>query len=253
VRRAASQIRVFPTSRALADAAAETLRRRAASAVAARGRFTLALSGGQTPERLYRVLAARGPQALPYDRIEVFWGDERAVPPQRRESNYRLAREAWLSRVPLRARQLHRIRGEARPRTREAQRYERLLARRLGVPPRIDLILLGIGPDGHTASLFPRTPALHSERLVEVTDAPIPPRGRVTVTLRLIRSARAVLFLVAGVGKAGLVARALMEPPSEAIPASLVRGRHVTWFLDAAAAARLPGALRSSPRSHAKP
>ncbi len=246
MRRAASRVLVFSAGTAIAHAAVEVLRRRAAAAVAARGRFTLALSGGRTPALLYRALAARGPEELPYDRIELFWGDERAVPPHHQQSNYRLAWEAWLSRAPVRARQLHRIRGEATPRTREGRRYERLLTSRLGVPPRLDLILLGVGPDGHTASLFPRTPALRSARLVEATEAPFPPRGRITLTLRAIRSARAVLFLAAGAGKAAAVARALIGPPSEETPASLVRGRHVTWLLDAAAASRLPRSARTA-------
>ncbi|HEV8340199.1 MAG TPA: 6-phosphogluconolactonase [bacterium] len=248
MRRAAPRVRVYPTSQALATGAARTLVRRAASAVSARGRFTLALSGGLTPDELYQALLARGPEALPYDQMELFWSDERAVPPSHPASNYRLAWERWLARAPVRARAVHRIRGEARPLQREARRYARLLVRRLGVPPRIDLILLGIGLDGHTASLFPRSTALRSEALVDVSLSPLPPRQRITMTLPLIRSARAVLLLAGGAAKAGPVARALLDPPSDVGPASLVRGAGVIWLLDAPAAALLPRALRSSHR-----
>ncbi len=244
--RAVPQIRVFPTLDALAEGAARTLRRRAAAAVSARDRFTLALSGGETPAALYQLLGDAGPRGLPYDHVEIFWSDERAVPPAHRDSNYRLAWTRWLSRVPVRARHVHRIRGETHSARREAQRYERLLRRRLGAPPRIDLILLGIGPDGHTASLFPRAPALRSVGLVEPTVASVAPRRRITMTLPLIRSARAVLVLATGAEKAGPVTGAVLERPSEAIPASLVRGQRVTWFLDVAAAARLPRHLRST-------
>lgn len=242
----ASQVRLFPTLDALAAGAARTVRRRAAAAVAARGRFTLALSGGETPEALYRLLGEADPRTLPYDRVEIFWSDERAVPPGHRDSNYRLAWKSWLSRVPVRVGPVHRIRGEASPLTREAQRYARLLRRRLGVPPRLDLVLLGIGRDGHTASLFPRASTLRSDRLVEVAVSRAPPRGRVTLTLLLIRSARAVLVLAAGAEKAAPVARALLAPPSEAIPASLLRGRGVIWLIDEAAASKLPRPLRFS-------
>jgi len=242
---AALRIRVFPTLHALAAGAARTVRRRASAAVTARGRFRLALSGGATPEALFRTLGDAGPRALPYDRLEIFWSDERAVPPEHRDSNYRLAWERWLSRVPVPARRVHRIRGEVRPPAREAARYERLLWRRLGTSPRLDLILLGVGRDGHVGSLFPRAAALRSERLVQATLAPASPRRRVTMTLPLIRSARAVLILAVGAEKAGPVARALLDPPSEAIPASLLRGGRVTWFLDDAAAARLPRYARS--------
>ncbi|MGH2453641.1 MAG: 6-phosphogluconolactonase [bacterium] len=243
--RAAFRIRVFPTIHALAESAARTLRRRAFAAVTARGRFTLALSGGQTPEALFRTLGDAGPRALPYDRLEIFWSDERAVRPEHRDSNYRLAWERWLSRVPVPARRVHRIRGEVRPPAREAARYERLLRRRLGTSPRLDLILLGVGRDGHVGSLFPRASALRSERLVQATVAPASPRRRVTMTLPLIKSARAVLILAVGAEKAASLARALLHPPSETIPASLLRGGRVTWFLDDAAAARLPRYARS--------
>ncbi|MBI3976502.1 MAG: 6-phosphogluconolactonase [Armatimonadetes bacterium] len=234
----APRVRVFPTLEALTEEAARTLRRDAAAAVTRRGRFTLALVGGQTPEVLYRLLGAAGPRALPYPRLEIFWSDERAVPPGHRDSNYRLAWEIWLSRVPVDPRRVHRIRGEEGPDA-AAARYERELRRTLGIPPRLDLILLGVGRDGHTASLFPHAPALRSARLVEAAVAPASPRKRVTFTPALIGAARRVLVLAAGREKARVVERALAHPPSDTVPASLLRGRNVSWLLDRAAAARL--------------
>ena len=235
---AAPALHVFPSSAALAEAAAGAVRRWAAEAVADHGRFAIALAGGRTPKVLYLTLAGAGPAALPYDRLEVFWSDERAVPPDHPHSNYRMAWESWLSRVPIDPGRVYRIHGEDDPEA-AAARYEEKLRTVLGNPPRLDLILLGIGRDGHTASLFPNAPALRSERLVAATRAPAPPRWRVTFTPRLIRTANLVMVLATGQEKARAVRAALPDPPSAALPASLLRGDHVLWYLDRAAASRL--------------
>jgi 6-phosphogluconolactonase len=135
---------------------------------------------------------------------------------------------------------VHRIRGEDDPEA-AAARYEEELRTALGDPPRLDLILLGIARDGHTASLFPHAPALASDRWVAAARAPAPPHHRVTFTPHLIRKALRVMVLAAGREKARAVRAALLDPPSEALPASLLRGDHVLWYLDRAAAARLTG------------
>ncbi len=236
---AGPEIRVFPTPHALAGEAARFVRDAAQQAVADHGRFALALTGGQTPQALYALLAESGPDALPYDRMEVFWSDERAVPPDHEESNYGLAWKAWLARAPLDLRRIHRIRGEDDP-ERAAADYDAELRRVLGNPPRLDLVLLGVGPDGHTASLFGGDAALTSDRLVAAATAPVPPQRRITFTPRLIEAAARVLVLVTGSDKAETVRRALEEPPSPAVPASLLRGPGVVWFLDDAAAT-VPG------------
>lgn len=233
-------IRVYPSPSALTEAAADTIMKWAAEAVRDHGRFAIALSGGRTPKGLYQMLVEAGPDAFSYDRLEVFWSDERAVPPDHPESNYRLAWETWLSRVPLDPARVHRIRGEDDPEA-AAARYEEELRTALGDPPRLDLILLGIARDGHTASLFPHAPALASERWVAAARAPAPPRWRVTFTPHLIRKALRVIVLAAGREKARAVRAAVLDPPSEALPASLLRGEHVLWYLDGAAAAGLTG------------
>ncbi|MDQ7849991.1 MAG: 6-phosphogluconolactonase [Armatimonadota bacterium] len=236
--RAAPAVRIFPTPRALVEEAVRSIRSLAVRAVAACGRFALALSGGRTPQDLYSLLAEGGAGALPYDRMEVFWSDERAVPPDHAESNYGLAWQVWLSRAPLAAARIHRIRGEVDPQQ-AAAHYEAELRRVLGDPPRLDLVLLGVGRDGHTASLFPGDPALGDHRLVVATTAPHPPLRRVTFTPQVIRLASRVLVLASGSDKARAVRRALEDEPSAAVPASLLRWAQVCWFLDEAAAAWL--------------
>ena len=233
-------IHVFPSPSALAEAAADTIMKWGAEAVRDHGRFAIALSGGRTPKPLYVMLAEAGPEAFSSDRLEVFWSDERAVPPDHPDSNYRLAWETWLSRVPLDPRRVHRIRGEDDPEA-AAAHYEEELRTALGDPPRLDLILLGIARDGHTASLFPHAPALASERWVVAARATVPPHHRVTFTPRLINTANQVMVLATGEEKARAVRAALVDPPSEAMPASLLRGDQVLWYLDRAAAAALTG------------
>ncbi len=235
---AGPKIRLFPTSEALAEAAARFVRDAAAQAVADHGHFALALSGGETPHTLYALLAAAGPDALPYDRMEVFWSDERAVPPDQEESNYGLAWRTWLSAAPLDPARIHRMHGEDDPQKAAAD-YEAELRRVLGDPSRLDLVLLGVGPDGHTASLFPGEAAVTSDRLVTPATAPVAPLQRVTFTPHLIEAAARVLVLVTGKDKAEVVGRALGDLPSPALPASLLRGPGVIWYLDVAAASKL--------------
>jgi 6-phosphogluconolactonase len=226
------EIEIYADADALARAAAEHFVVQAAQAIAARGRFVVALAGGSTPCATYALLASDGFTAkVDWLRVHVLWGDERCVPPNHRDSNYRLAREALLNRVPIPNANVHRIRGELSP-AQAAATYESELETILGADGRFDLILLGLGADGHTASLFPDTAALEErtrwaiENHVEKLNA-----WRVTLTLPIINAARQVTFLVSGAAKADALARIQAGEP---LPAGLVQpteGR-VMWLVD---------------------
>jgi 6-phosphogluconolactonase len=239
-------VRTFDNAEAVSRAAADEFVRCAGEAVAARGRFAVALSGGSTPRRLYQLLA--GPpwrDRVEWDRVEVFWGDERCVPPDHPDSNYRMAREALLSHVPVPAGQVHRLEAD-RPDHDDATRaYQETLARAFGSaaePPRFDLVLLGMGPDGHTASLFPQTAALgQTARWVVANFVPKFDADRLTLTYPVLNRAREVLFLVCGADKADVL-REVLEGPADPrrLPSQAVRPEGaLLWFVDRAAAARL--------------
>lgn len=241
----APEVRAYDDPTALARGAAQEILALVARAVAREGRFLLALAGGNTPRELYRLLASEPfRSALDWSKVEVLWGDERCVPPDDAHSNYALAHELLLSRVPVREGAVHRIRGELPPEE-AARRYTRELEEVSGATtPRFDLVLLGMGTDGHVASLFPDTPHLATEtRPVVVTRSPRPPHDRVSLSLRAINAARAVMMLVAGTAKAEMLARVLAARPAdeEVSPAALVRperGR-LLRMVDRAAADRL--------------
>jgi 6-phosphogluconolactonase len=204
-----------------------------AAAILERGACALALAGGRTPEPVYRLLAAT--PNLDWSRVDVFFGDERAVPPDDPESNYGMVRASLLSRVPVPEDRVHRMEAERPDRDAAARAYDQAL------PPALDLLVLGVGPDGHTASLFPGSAALDERRrrVVPVTGPP-PPAARLTITPPVIAAARRVVVLAAGADKAAAVARALEGPRSpKDTPAQLAR--RADWFLDRAAAARLTG------------
>lgn len=206
-----------------------------AAAVAQRGSCALALSGGHTPRPVYEALATAPPAgSVDWGRVDVYFADERGVPPEHPDSNYRMAAEALLERVPLVRARVHRMPADRPDRDAAAREYERLL------PAALDLLLLGMGPDGHTASLFPGSPALEERgRLVVPAESPFPPVPRLTITPPVIARARRVAVLVAGAEKAAMVARALEGPavPRE-VPVQLAADAH--WFLDEAAASALP-------------
>ena len=243
---------VLPDTAALADAAAARFVAAAADAIGARGRFVVALAGGSTPRRTYERLATEPLAAqVQWSRVQVVWGDERCVPPDQAESNYRMARDTLLDRVPVPAPNVHRIHGEDDPAA-AADGYEatlRALLRTPTGPPtaaagaRIDLVLLGLGDDGHTASLFPRSAAVDEEaRWVMAEYVTALSMWRVTLTPAIINAAVDILFLVSGGSKAGVLRRVLEGPrhPRE-LPAQVItpaRGR-VRWLVDAAAAAEL--------------
>jgi 6-phosphogluconolactonase len=241
------RIVVLPDPPALAQHAAGLIVQAALDAVAARGRFLLALAGGATPRATYTCLA--GPPfaaRLPWDRTWVFFGDERRVAPDHRESNYRMAREALLDRVPIPARQVFRLRGEADDSEAAAAADARTLSEVTGVKrgetPRLDLVLLGMGVDGHTASLFPGSPVVREVfrpvAAVHAAAAAIP--ERLTLTLPVLNAAAAVTFLVEGPEKAKVVKSVLAD--QELLPAAMVQPTDgtLTWLLDRSAAALLP-------------
>jgi 6-phosphogluconolactonase len=225
-----------------AEALSEQLARRveglAAVAFADRGRFSLALPGGSVARAFLPRLAAA---AVDWTRAELFWGDERAVPVQHPESNYGLAWSLWLKEAGLPAERVHRMPAEAADLDAAAQDYAALLVERLGSPPALDVVLLGVGPDGHVCSLFPGHPLLEEEeRLVApVVDSPKPPPRRLTLTLPALWAARLVVVAAFGEAKAGVVQEALSDPRSR-LPLALVlgRGSPALILLDPAAAGR---------------
>ncbi|HZM70827.1 MAG TPA: 6-phosphogluconolactonase [Candidatus Cryosericum sp.] len=238
---------IAPSRQAFADAGAAEFARRAREAVEGHGRFCVALAGGATPRSVYaRVADRQSPYRaqIHWARTWVLFGDERQVAPDHDESNFRMASETLLRHVPVPEEQVHRIRGENPDSQRAAEEYEEILRDvfRLGAGewPRFDLVLLGLGADGHTASLFPGSPAAReTARLVtEVRRNPGP--DRITLTLPVLNNAAAVLFLVSGASKAE-AARQVLGGGSD-LPAALVRPERgdLLWLLDGDAAAALP-------------
>lgn len=241
------EIRILGTPEELFRAAAEEFIRAADAAVQERGRFCVVLSGGSTPRGLYAALAGPPPAAVHWDKTYFFWGDERNVPIDHADSNYRMAFENLLSKVPAPREHISRVRTELGGPEAAARAYEQALQSFFGLQsgqfPRFDLILLGMGPDGHTASLFPETAALQERhRLVVANWAALLESHRITMTLPLINQARAVMFLVSGQEKAAVLRRVLQGDGAELLPARLVQpinGR-LLWMLDQAAASGLP-------------
>ena len=244
-----SEIEVYPDPQALMQAAADHIVRIAADAIAMNGRFTVGLPGGSTPRALFALLATPPwAERMDWTRVHVFWGDERCVPPDHPDSNYRLARETLLDRVPIPHNQIHRIPGELPP-AQAAERYESILRTFFadgepGLPqPRFDLMLLGLGDDGHTASLFPGTAALaETTRWVVENYVPRLDSWRITLTAPAINAAAHVIFLVSGASKAEAL-RAVLQGayyPTD-YPAQLVRPRagRLLWLVDQPAAAML--------------
>jgi 6-phosphogluconolactonase len=236
------QIRVLPGPADLAEAAAREVADAASDAVADRGRFCIALSGGSTPRALHERLA-KTPfrEEVPWKRTLFFWGDERCVPPRSPRSNYRMARETLLAPLRIPPAQVFRMRGEIEP-GRAAHLYRDVLAKQFGPGrPVFDLILLGLGSDGHTASLFPETRALAENRRATVANwVPKLREWRLTLTYPALQAARRVVFLVSGAEKAAVAARILKkERGYRSLPAAGVRALSVVWMLDEEAGSEL--------------
>jgi 6-phosphogluconolactonase len=242
---------VEPDAAALATRAARAFVEAAERAVAARGRARIAISGGSTPKAAFALLAdAAQPwrARMPWDKLDLWWVDERCVPPDNADSNYRMTREAMLDHVPLKPDQIHRIEGELEPEV-AASRYEaalRIAFRLEGAElPQFDLVQLGIGPDGHTASLFPHTAALHELSRLAVANhvETVKDSWRVTLTRPVINRGSEVFFLIAGADKAAIVKEVWMGPRDpERLPSQSIKPANgiLTLLLDRAAAALLP-------------
>ena len=234
-------VSVYESPEDLAGAAARDFASKAVEAIEGRGRFAVVLAGGSTPRAAYEILARDFAETVDWSRTQVFFGDERSVPPDHEDSNYRMAREALLDHLPVGG--VHRMQGELPP-DEAASAYEEELRAYFGAEelPRFDLILLGIGGDGHTASLFPETPALEvTDRLAVANPVPKLDTTRITLTAPVLNAARAVDFLVAGEGKAEALKEILEgDADPRRYPAKLIHpvGRPV-WMVDRAAAALL--------------
>jgi 6-phosphogluconolactonase len=241
------ELRRLTTPQDLFQAAAEEVLRAATHAVAERGRFTIALSGGSTPRNMYTLIAANAATSLPWDRMFFFFGDERHVPPDDPDSNYRMANESLLAKIPVPPANVFRIPAENPDADAAAEIYEQTLRKFFGLAPgefpRFDLILLGIGPDGHTASLFPETAALQEKtRLVVANWVEKLGTSRITLTVPVLNHARCVAFLVSGIDKAAALHEVLEgKAPAEKYPSKLVQPSEgkLIWFVDRAAASEL--------------
>jgi 6-phosphogluconolactonase len=234
-------VHVYADTPTLTRAAADEFVRSGADAIRRRGRFDIALAGGSTPRSVYSLLASTHAGSLSWDKVHLFFGDERSVGPDDPQSNYRMVRETLLSN-PVMQPVLHRIEAE-RPAEEAADRYEGELRNHFGVPPpaqpQFDLVLLGMGTDGHTASLFPATAALDEKRRAVVANmVPQLQTKRITLTFPAINQARRVIFLTAGADKATVLAEVLSGmSDGEAYPSQLVRpAGELHWMVDIAAA-----------------
>ncbi|MFP5234530.1 MAG: 6-phosphogluconolactonase [Acidobacteriota bacterium] len=241
---------VEPDPAALARRAAQYFCEMAEEAVEAQGQARIAISGGSTPKAAFQLLSDPHQQFrghMPWDRLQLYWVDERTVPPDNPESNFHMTRQTMLDHVPIRPDQVHRMEGELDPEA-AAARYESELRNSFRLEgaesPRFDLISLGMGDDGHTASLFPYTHAIHEMgRLVTANQVPQKDTWRITLTWPVINHARSVFFLIAGAEKAERVREVFLGPRDpERLPSQLIwpSSGILTLFLDQAAAAHLP-------------
>jgi 6-phosphogluconolactonase len=252
----------FPDAEAVARHAASEFVQRAKQAIWDRGVFRVALAGGSTPRRTYELLATKEfASRVEWTSVQIFFGDERAVAPDHPESNFHTAHEALLDTVPLHTSQIHRMAGERGDLAQSAREYEAELSRSFALKreqgfPSFDLVMLGMGKDGHTASLFPFTTAL-GEKSAWVVKNEVPQLGtdRLTLTAPVLNAARCVMFLVAGADKAVSLERVLEGPRNEIeLPSQLISpAGDLLWLIDEAAAARLsrkpqdPTELKSHP------
>jgi 6-phosphogluconolactonase len=246
------EIIICPNAVDLGRQTAERFTGLAGQAIHDTGRFTVALSGGSTPRNLYEILAGPGYAGrVAWEHAHFFWGDERCVPPEHPESNYGMVKAALLSKITIPEANVHRMAGEKDPEIAAAE-YEKTLVDFFSKPgewPRFDLMLLGVGEDGHTASLFPGSDALeNTENLVVATYVEKLKAHRLTLTLPVINHAAKIWFLVAGASKAAIVREIFKDEAASRYPAARVEptdGR-LTWFITQDAAADLPAQLATS-------
>ena len=244
------EIKIAPDNAALNRVAAAEFKSAAESAIADHGWFSIALSGGNTPRAVYALLAQEFRASLDWPKIHVFFGDERHVPSDHPDSNFRMADEALLSRVSIPAENVHRMRTELEPEA-AASAYEEQIRSVFKLKPaelpRFDLVLLGLGDDGHTASLFPGTPALNETTRVVVPNWVEKLKTfRITMTFPVLNHAAEDLFIVSGAAKQEILKKVLGNSGTTAYPAQRVRPTHgrLLWLLDHDAAASLPDTTR---------
>jgi len=247
-------VQILPDAKTIAARAAQIFVEAANSAAGQRGVFTVAMAGGSTPKALYGLLAAEPLRSqLPWDKLNFFFGDERHVAPDHQDSNFRMATEALLSKAPLKPEQVHRIEAENPDAEQAARQYEQVLRTefRLSSPnqrPRFDLVLLGMGSEGHTLSLFPGTKALHDNgRLVMHNWVGKLYTDRITMTAPVVNNAALVLFMITGADKAPAL-KAVLEGPyePEQLPSQLIAPENgkLLWLVDPAAGSMLENAVR---------
>lgn len=242
-------VKLFSTCAEIASFASHEVARMADEAVSARGVFSIALAGGSTPKMLYALLAEHPTlrNSLPWDKMQVFFGDERHVGPGHADSNFQMATDAMLSKVPLRPEQIHRIKGEYPDTAQAAAEYEDVIRRQFSLKagnfPRFDLILLGMGSEGHTLSLFPGTKALHeTQRIVTRNWVGKLYTDRITLTAPAANAAANIFFMVTGSDKACAL-KAVLEGPHEPdqLPSQMIQPANgsLSWLIDAAAGSML--------------
>lgn len=241
------ELRVYGDADQLARAAAGLFVTLAAESIKERGRFRVALSGGSTPRRVYEMLASNGfKRRIEWDRVDFFWGDERYVSADDRDSNYRMTAEALLRHVPVPVANVHRVPTEISPPAAAAGAYEediRQCFNHAASVPQFDLIYLGLGTNGHTASLFPHSPALREQsRLVLADFVSEVNMWRITMSAPLLNRGCTVAFLIQGQAKAEVLREVLLGPRDpERLPAQLIRPEgKLLWMVDEAAASQLP-------------
>jgi 6-phosphogluconolactonase len=247
-------VRILTNIDAIAKRAAQDFLQSATQAVSEKGCFTVALAGGSTPKALYSLLASDAAlrSQLPWDKMYVYFGDERSVGPDHADSNFRMATETMLSKVPLKPEQVFRIKGEYKDTEKAAQEYEQVLRTSFKIAegqfPRFDLVFLGIGNEGHTASLFPGTKALHETKRVVVRNwVGKLYTNRITLTAPAINNAARVIFMITGADKA-LALKGILEGPYEPdqLPAQLMQPPNgkLVWLVDTIAGDMLSIGIR---------
>ncbi len=243
------QVKIFSDLESLSRAVAQNIVERIGTRVAAGENFSLVLSGGNTPRALYEILGTQFNSLVPWGKVLLFWGDERYVPHNDPQSNYRMAEETLLGKIPIPPENLYPMPTNFAEPQEAAQEYERVLRAAFPSPwPRFDLVLLGLGDNGHTASLFPHSPELgETQRWVVATETGGKPAARLTLTLPALNHASEINFLVSGAGKARVIREAIAgNPPAGSCPAAMVRPEQgkIFWWLDESAAALLPAEFR---------
>ena len=247
-------VRILTNIDAIARRAAQDFLQSATQAVSEKGSFTVALSGGSTPKALYSLLATDAAlrSQLPWDKMHMYFGDERSVGPDHADSNFRMATETMLSKVPVKPEQVFRIKGEYKDTEKAAQEYEQVLRTSFKIAdgqfPRFDLVFLGIGNEGHTASLFPGTKALHeSKRLAVRNWVGKLYTNRITLTAPVVNNAARVVFMVTGADKT-LALKGILEGPHEPdqLPAQLIQpsNGNLVWLVDTVAGGMLSVGIR---------